>query len=252
MTTPAHETSGGPSILVIQHESGTPAGWFGEALRDAGCRLEIATPYDGSELPGLEGHSGLLVLGGAMDSWDDQTTPWLPATRELVRRAEGGGVPTLGICLGHQIAAQALGGRAGRNPEGRTLAIASVGWLGPAARDAMFGACGGAGRATHWNSDVVLELPAQALVLARSVDGAVQAARLGDWVWGVQSHPEVDSAILQCWMEEDWAGSDEEQRQQMLRLVDEVRAAEVDLIASWQPLAAAFAGLVAGVRGGGA
>lgn len=249
MTTPAHRAEGS-SILVVQHEAGAPAGWFGEALRSAGCRLSIATPYDGSALPGLAGHRGLLVLGGAVDSWDDQAAPWLPDTRELVRHAEREGVPTLGICLGHQVAAQALGGRAGRNPSGRTLAISAVGWLGPSAEDPMFTGCSGALRAVHWNSDVVLDLPAQASVMARSADGAVQAARLGQWVWGVQSHPEVDTTIVTWWMEEDWSGASDEQQAHMLRLVDDVRAAEADLVSSWRPLASTFARMVAGASGG--
>lgn len=249
MTTHARGTDG-PSILAVQHESGAPAGWFGAALSQDGCRLSVATPYDGSPLPELDGHSGLLVLGGAVDSWDDRAAPWLPGTRELVRRAEREGVPTLGICLGHQLAAHALGGHPGRNPAGRTLAIASVGWVDSAGDDPMFGASIAAGRAVHWNNDVVLELPQGAPVLARSADGAVQAARLGQWVWGVQSHPEVDGDIVQCWMEEEWADSDDEQREEMVRLVDEVRSVQADLMDSWRPLATAFAAMVWRAGGG--
>lgn len=251
MTTPPVDTadpSEGPRVLVVQHEPGTPAGWFGDALEAAGCRLHLATPYDGSALPGLEGMSGLLVLGGAVDSWDDAAAPWLPATRDLVRDAEARGIPTLGICLGHQIAAHALGGRPGRNPAGRTLAIEGVGWLDEAADDPLFRDVRGATRAVHWNSDVVLDLPPGTQVVARSADGAVQAARLGRWVWGVQSHPEVDDSILRTWAEEE-PDPDDDLRRLMSDLVQRMALEQAEVIDSWRPLATGFADLVA--RAGG-
>ena len=248
-TPPTAEPSGDPRVLVVQHESGAPAGWFGEALVAAGCRLLLATPYDGSALPDLEGMSGLLVLGGAVDSWDDAAAPWLPATRDLVRAAEAADVPTLGICLGHQIAAHALGGRSGRNPAGRTLGIEGVGWLDEAGDDPLLGPARGASRAVHWNRDVVVELPPGAQVSARSADGAVQAARLGRWVWGVQSHPEVDESIVRTWAEEEWDHADDAHRGLMSDLVRRVAADQDALIGSWRPLATAFAALVARTGG---
>jgi GMP synthase (glutamine-hydrolysing) len=234
----------GRRVLVVQHEPGAPAGWFGLALRDAGCHLVLATPYDGSALPALDGFDGLVVLGGSVDSWDEQTAPWLPATRALVRRAEHEGVPTLGICLGHQIAAAALGGRAGRNPAGRTVRIESVGWLPAAAADPLLAGSRGATRALHWNRDVVLDLPSGATVLARSDDGAVQAARLGGHVWGVQSHPEVDARIVTDWWHEEQASTGTAPRPDIDALLGELRSLEDELARDWTPLADGFSRLV--------
>jgi GMP synthase (glutamine-hydrolysing) len=233
---------------VVQHEVGAPAGWFGEALRDRGCPLTVATPYDGSPLPGLDGFAGLLVLGGAVDSWDDEAAPWLPGTRELVRRAEREGIPGLGICLGHQIAAHALGGKPGRNPAGRTISVEPVGWLPAVASDPVFAPAAEAHRAVHWNRDVVLALPPDAELLARSQDGAVQAARFGRSVWGIQSHPEVDAAIVADWLEEEWDALDDEERKARGALVDQVSSEEQSLRAAWLPLAESFAALVRGDR----
>jgi GMP synthase (glutamine-hydrolysing) len=185
---------------VVQHEPDTPAGWVGEALEAAGVWLVTCRPYAGDPLPtDLQKRDGLLVLGGAMDSWDDAGTPWLPATRGLVRVAERDGVPTLGICLGHQVAAAALGGAVGRNPAGATLAVLPVTWCPSAADDPLFGGVAST-VAVHWNQDVVSDLPAGAEVLARSPDGAVQAARLGRSVWGVQFHPEAGGRIVGDWL----------------------------------------------------
>ena len=231
-------------VLAVQHEAGAPAGWFGDALQDSGCRLTVATPYDGSALPGLDGFAGLLVLGGAVDSWDDRAAPWLPGTRDLVRRAERDGVPVLGICLGHQVAAHALGGRAGRNPAGRSVCIEQVGWLPAVADDVLFAPASAADRAVHWNRDVVVSLPPGASVLARTEDGAVQVARLGRWVWGVQSHPEVDARIVQDWLDEEWEVTDEAERPTLTALVDAVRSQEHSLRSAWLPLAESFARIV--------
>jgi GMP synthase (glutamine-hydrolysing) len=124
-----------------------------------------------------------------------------------------------------------------------------VGWLDEAAGDALLGAARGASRAVHWNRDVVLDLPSGAQVTARSADGAVQAARLGRWVWGVQSHPEVDESIVRTWAEEEWDHADDAHRRLMSDLVRRVAAGQDALIESWRPLATGFAALV-GQTGG--
>jgi GMP synthase (glutamine-hydrolysing) len=231
-------------VLVVQHEADAPAGWFGEALQECGCQLTVARPYDGAPLPGLDGYDGLLVLGGAVDSWDDGAAPWLPGTRELVRRAERDGLPALGICLGHQVAAHALGGEPGRNPAGLTASIQPVGWLPEAADDPLFADVRTVDRAVHWNRDVVLTLPDGATLLASSKDGAVQAARLGRHVWGIQSHPEVDAAIVDDWRVEAWEVTGEPDRAVMTALVDDLRDEELALRQAWWPLAESFGRLV--------
>jgi GMP synthase (glutamine-hydrolysing) len=187
-------------VLVVQHEPETPAGWVGEGLAAAGVRLAVHHPYAGEPLPpDLTGYDGLVVLGGAMDSWDDDGSPWLPATRELVRSADRDRLPALGICLGHQLAAAALGGTVGRNPAGPTLAVLPVAWTPAVGEDPLFTGLG-LTTAVHWNNDVVLELPPGAEVLARTPDGEVQAARLGRSVWGVQFHPEAGTGIVGGWL----------------------------------------------------
>lgn len=195
------------TVLVVEHEAGAPGGWLAEHLEAAGCRLEVRRPYAGDAVePLVEGGllpHGIVVLGGAMAAWDDAVAPWLPAVRALVRAAEHRAVPTLGVCLGHQLSAMALGGVAARNPAGSTVAVLPIGWVDAAADDPLFAQVRGtAALGVHWNNDVVTALPPEGQVLASSPDGAVQAARFGRSVWGVQFHPEAGPEILEGWVEE--------------------------------------------------
>ena len=220
------------TLLVVQHEDECPPGMLGRWWSDDGTRLDVRRPYAGDALPAdLTGHDALVVLGGHMGAEDDATHPWLTPTKQLFRTAAGGGVPALGVCLGHQVAASALGGRVTRNPAGSQTGLLRVGWEEAAARDALVGDLATPRRGVHWNDDVVVELPAGAVRLATAPGGEVQAARLAPSVWGVQWHPEADVDVLA-----GWPGT--------TRALDEVRAAGPELAESWRPLAAAFLALV--------
>ena len=195
-------------VLVVEHEAGAPAGWLGEELEAAGCVLDVRRPYAGDTLPGpgeLEGYDGVVVLGGSVAAWDDKVAPWLPDVRTLVRLAEAIGVSTLGVCLGHQLSAMALGGEVARNPAGSTVAVVPVCWADAVGDDPLLAPLRKVAAAVHWNNDVVTTLPPGARLLATSPDGEVQAARLGRHVWGVQFHPEAGPAIIGHWVREGGA-----------------------------------------------
>jgi GMP synthase (glutamine-hydrolysing) len=229
------------SVLVVQHQDDCPPALVGEWLTDAGCRLDVRRPYAGEPLPDdLSGHDSLLVLGGSMGANDDEEHPWLPATRQLVRDAVVAGTPTLGICLGHQLVAAALGGEVDRNPRGQQLGLLPLGWTDAAGRDDLFAALLGANVGVHWNDDIVLRVPDGTTVLARSPEGEVQVARFAPTVWGVQLHPEVDDRILREWAEED---PDRYAEGVIEDVLARIAAARADLVAGWRPLAQSFAAL---------
>lgn len=235
-------------ILVVEHEDSCPPALFGDWLTDAGCTLEVCRPYAGDALPALTAYDGVLVLGGEMGANDDDTHPWLAPLKAGIRDAVAAGTPLLGICLGHQLVAAALGGVVERNPRGRTVGLQPIGWSDDAASDGWVGEhvgrhVGGHGRAIHWNNDVVVALPDGAVVLARSPDGEVQAARFGPRAWGIQAHPEAHAGIIRRWVETD---RDEE----VARDFDEgavltaIEETGPELAAYWQPLAGRFASIV--------
>lgn len=224
-------------VLVVQHEDDDPIHLMGTWME--GVDLEVCRPYAGDPQPtSVDGYDGLVVMGGAMGAHDDQKAPWLPATRELIRSAAAAGVPTLGICLGHQLCAVALGGEIEVNPQGRQLGLLDVGWTGAAADDELMGPLVGPRRALHWNDDVVVRLPEGARQLATAATGEVQAVRHATSVWGIQWHPEVDDSLVQAWAN-DGSLSDAERD----RVLTELARARGELDEQWQPLARGFAEL---------
>ncbi|KAA1416871.1 type 1 glutamine amidotransferase [Nocardioides humilatus] len=222
-------------VLVIQHEDECPPARFGGWLTEAGVALDVRRPYAGDVLPhDLAGHDGLVVLGGQMGANDDDEHAWLAPTKELVRAAARDGVPTLGICLGHQIVAVALGGTVDRNPRGRQIGVLDVGWTADAATDALVSGLATPRQAVQWNQDLVLESSPGAVLLAATEHGEVQALRFAPTVWGIQWHPEATPAMVREW------ASDEPGPRADAGLV-EVEAADADLERSWRDLGKAFA-----------
>jgi GMP synthase (glutamine-hydrolysing) len=231
-------------ILVIEHEPDDPPAWFGVWLQDAGCDLHVCQPWAGDALPeDLSGHDALLVMGGWMSAHHDAEVAWLAGVKELVRRAARDTVPMLGICLGHQVAAVALGGQVHTNPLGQQIGLTDVGWLEAAADDPLMGGVASPRRGIHWNSDIVTELPPGAVALARAPRGEVQAARFGPAMWGVQWHPEIDEPLLRRWVDDDPV-SPRELGLDAERELAAVAAARAELDEAWRPLAQRFAEIV--------
>lgn len=233
-----------PSVLVVEHDRECPPALFGDWLDAAGCDLDVRRPYAGDDLPGLGAYDALLILGGPMGANDDAKHDWLGPVKELVRDARAAFVPTLGICLGHQLIAVALGGSVDRNPTGQQVGLIGVGWTDAATSDGLLGPLATPRRGVQWNDDVVTSLPADATLLAETGRGEVQAVRYGPQMWGVQLHPEVDAEVLRPWADED-RGSHATRGIDTDGLLRDIAAAREELDDAWQPLAAGLAALAA-------
>lgn len=231
------------NLLVIEHQTTCPPGRIGDWLVEAGVDLDVRRPHAGDELPrDLTAHDGLLVLGGEMGCRDDEQAPWLPAVRELIRTAAKGATPTLGICLGHQLAAVALGGEVAVNPRGRTIGVRAVCDSGQLGNDPVLGTTQGAPVA-QWNNDVVTALPEGAVALADNEDGDLLLARLAPTVWGVQGHPEADLHIVTGWAVMD-SGTPAVAGIDLTAALGAVDAAQPQVDSTWRPVAQAFAALL--------
>jgi GMP synthase (glutamine-hydrolysing) len=226
-------------IAVVQHEEDCPPHLVGTWLADAGASVSVCHSYDGQALPDPSSYDGLIVLGGAMGANDDADSPWLAPVRDRIRSHAADGTPVLGICLGHQLAAVALGGTVETNSRGQTFGLRELGWTPDAHLDTLMSTVATPRRGVHWHDDVVTALPEGAVVLAAAEGVEVQAARFAPTVWGVQHHPEVDADLIRPWAEADRElhlaqGLDSE------AVLAEIDAARDELEAAWRPLAARF------------
>ena len=158
-------------------------------LRAAGVELDERDVAGGDALPSLEEVDGIVSFGGTQSAVGPD--PSLVAEIDLLRDAVGAGVPVLGICLGGQLLARALGAEVHRSPR-RTVAWHA---LDPLDDDPVLGR---PTVAVHWNEDV-FDLPPGAVEVLGPRREGVEAFRHGDVVWGVQFHPEVDAAALERW-----------------------------------------------------
>ncbi|MER5709207.1 type 1 glutamine amidotransferase [Streptomyces sp. NPDC002122] len=233
-----------PAVLVIQHEEDAGPGLVGDRLVRAGLRLDVVRAWRGEPLPeDLRGHAGLLVLGGSVNCRDDGAAPWLPRVRTLVREAVAGEVPLLGICLGGQIVADALGGSVATRTRGPELGAVPLRRLAAVEGDPVLGGVPEGARAAQWHWDEVDRLPDGAVPLLTGEDCPYQAFRVGSVGWGLQFHPEVESGTVARWAEADDAqvradGGDP------VAVVASVREAEPELRTVWGAVSGAWGAIV--------
>lgn len=185
-------------VLVLTHAS-----WEGPALVDVALAsvptihrsiVDDASP----ELPDVRELGGLVVMGGPQDANGDDAHPGLAHERRLLADAVSADVPALGICLGMQLLAVALGAKLHLR-HGREVGFHDVTFSDAAHVDPVLGpfVARGASRVLHWHSDAV-ELPSGAELLASTPRTPVQAFRIGSAL-GTQFHPEADDALVAAW-----------------------------------------------------
>jgi GMP synthase (glutamine-hydrolysing) len=228
-------------LLVLQLDDSDPPARLGTWLRDAGLELDVRALDAGAPVPAdLDEHDGLLVMGGAMGAFDDATAPYLPEVRALLRTAVAAEVPTLGVCLGHQLLAGANGGRVRRRLDGPEIGAQLIAKRAAAAGDPLFADLPITPDVIQWHYDEVSVLPPGAVQLASSPLCENQAFRLGRLAWGIQFHIETTPDMVRR-----WAAADTELRDWDLEAITE-RAIAVhdDLAEVWPGFAAAFARVV--------
>ena len=187
------------NILVLQHERVEHPGIFRRFLAEDGHSWQAVHLNEGESLPSLDGFDALWVLGGPMDVWEEQTHPWLEKERAFIQEAvEGRGVAFLGLCLGHQLLAQALGGKVGPSIEPE-IGVMDVQLTEEGASDVIFDGLPESFPTLQWHSAEVKQTPAGARCMATSPACAVQAMQWGPRAISMQFHIEVEPDTVDSW-----------------------------------------------------
>ena len=184
-------------VVVLQHIACEHPGVFSEVMRERGVEWVPVELDEGEPLPDWREFDGVLAMGGPMGAGDDGDHPWLAAERELVRESVAAGRPFLGVCLGVQLLAAALGARV-YEAEPAEVGLLEVELTTEGRADVLFAGIGEPLVSLQWHGDT-FDLPAGAVRLARSAEVSNQAFRVGERAYGVQFHLEVTAEMATEW-----------------------------------------------------
>lgn len=184
-------------VLVLQHIACEHPGVFSEVMRERGVE-PVAVELDrGEPLPAWREFDAVLAMGGPMGAGDEADLPWLADEKRLVHEAVGAGRAFLGVCLGAQLLASALGARvyAAERPE---VGLLEVELTAEGREDPLFAGLDERLVSLQWHGDT-FDLPDGAARLARSAQVPNQAFRAGGRAYGVQFHLEVTGEMAREW-----------------------------------------------------
>jgi GMP synthase-like glutamine amidotransferase len=185
-------------VLVFQHIDVEHPGIFRDFLAEDGASWTAVECDAGETAPAFSGYDALWVMGGPMDVWQEDAFPWLKSEKDAIGDWVAGGRPVLGVCLGHQLLADALGGSVA------PMAAPEVGVLGVSlsddgTRDPLFAGLPAEAPCLQWHGSEVAALPDGAVALAASPACACQAFRIGENAYGLQYHVEATERTIPEW-----------------------------------------------------
>jgi GMP synthase-like glutamine amidotransferase len=235
----------GRRCLVVENDPTDDARRLGGWLEEAGLDLVVVRPHAGENMPEtLDGYAAVVVLGGEQAAYPSPDgapgAPWFPALERLLRKAVKERVPALGVCLGGQLLATALGGTVERSSAGPEIGARLVARRDVADSDPLFARVPFAPDVLQWHLDEITELPPRAVLLAASTHYPYQAFRVGDAAWGIQFHIECDIEMMAGWVSDDLDVL-ADLGQDPVELLESCDAAMADVEEVWRPFSHRFA-----------
>jgi GMP synthase-like glutamine amidotransferase len=187
------------NVIVLQHADAEHPGVFRDFFRDDGFQLHTVKLNQGEPIPDLNPFDIMLVMGGPQDVWQEDEYPWFRPEKEAIRTfVTELKRPYLGICLGHQLLADALGGRVSpaRSPE---IGVMPVSKTKEGEIDRVLAGISNPLRVLQWHGAEVSALPKEGVTLASSNACKIQALRVGQAAYGFQFHIEITSRTVTDW-----------------------------------------------------
>ncbi|MEM8553703.1 MAG: type 1 glutamine amidotransferase [Pseudomonadota bacterium] len=187
-------------FLVFQHARVEHPAAFRALIEGAGHTWHPVHLDEGEPVPPLSAMSeydALWVMGGPMDVWDEDEHPWLIPEKAFVAEAVKRKMPFFGLCFGHQVLAEALGGKCG--PGTPEVGIMDVGLTDDGRASPFLVGMSDPIVSLQWHGAEVKEVPATAKVLASSPVCPIQAISVGDFAFSAQFHMELEHDTVDNW-----------------------------------------------------
>jgi GMP synthase-like glutamine amidotransferase len=187
------------NVLILQHLATEHPGILLDFFREDGFRWTTIELDEGETIPDLDPFDLMLVMGGPQDVWQEDQYPWLRQEKAAIGKfVVDMQRPYLGICLGHQLLADATGGRVGlaKDPEVGVLTVSST---EAGHRDPLLRGLPDPMTVLQWHGAEVTDLPTNAEVLAKSDACCIQAFRFGQYAYGLQCHVEITADTVGQW-----------------------------------------------------
>jgi GMP synthase (glutamine-hydrolysing) len=191
----------GDTLPELAARTGDFEDWFIDGLDVEASHLLVFDPRSEADFPPYEQLAGVLVTGShtmvtERQPWSERVAQWLPSVVER-------GIPTLGVCYGHQLLAHAFGGEVGDNPNGTESGTKQVTLNEHGQTDRLLGGLGTVLEVQESHTQSVLALPRGAKRLASNAWDMNQAFVINDCAWGVQFHPEIKLEMIRTYIEAD-------------------------------------------------
>ena len=175
------QTGHAPDILLP--DTGDYDAMMARMLDGQGFDFETYAVVDQEFPESPHAADGWLITGSKHGAYEDH--PWIPPLEELIRAIHAANLPMVGICFGHQIIAQALGGKVAKHPDGWRVGATQYEIEGsPLTLNA-------------WHQDQVIEAPDGAEIIGRAEGCDIAAMRIGERIYTVQPHPEYGATFMQ-------------------------------------------------------